>query len=42
MLQHVGDNAAKYKTQNGNETGSSIGAIQRALLTLEGQGAAQF
>jgi len=42
MLQHVGDNAAKYKTQYGNVTGSSIGAIQRGLLTLENQGAAQF
>ena len=42
MLQHVGDNAAKYKTQYGNVTGSSIGAIQRGLLALENQGAAQF
>jgi DNA helicase HerA-like ATPase len=42
MLQHVGDNAAQYKTQYGNVTGSSIGAIQRALLTLESQGAEQF
>jgi DNA helicase HerA-like ATPase len=42
MLQHVGDNAVKYKTQYGNVTGSSIGAIQRGLLALESQGAAQF
>jgi len=42
MLQHVGDNAAKYKTQYGNVTGSSVGAIQRGLLALESQGAAQF
>ena len=42
MLQHVGDNAAQYKTEYGNVTGSSIGAIQRGLLALEGQGAAQF
>jgi uncharacterized protein len=42
MLQHVGDNAAKYKTRYGNVTGSSIGAIQRGLLALENQGAAQF
>jgi DNA helicase HerA-like ATPase len=42
MLQHVGDHAAKYKTQYGNVTGSSIGAIQRGLLALESQGAAQF
>src|SRR5688572_3322060 len=42
MLQHVGDHAAKYKTQYGNVTGASIGAIQRGLLALESQGAAQF
>jgi uncharacterized protein len=42
MLQHVGDNAAKYKTQYGNVTGSSVGAIQRGLLALESQGATQF
>src|SRR5262245_35021970 len=42
MLQHVGDNAAKFKTQYGNVTSSSIGAIQRGLLALENQGAAQF
>ncbi|HJT62545.1 MAG TPA: helicase HerA-like domain-containing protein [Burkholderiales bacterium] len=42
MLQHVGDHAAKYKTQYGNVTGSSIGAIQRGVLALEGEGAAQF
>jgi DNA helicase HerA-like ATPase len=42
MLQHVGDNAARYKTQYGNVTGASIGAIQRGLLALESQGATQF
>jgi DNA helicase HerA-like ATPase len=42
MLQHVGDHAAQYKTQYGNVTGSSIGAIQRGLLALENQGATQF
>jgi uncharacterized protein len=42
MLQHVGDNAAKFKTEYGNVTPSSIGAIQRGLLSLESQGAAQF
>ncbi len=42
MLQHVGDNAAQYKTQYGNVTGASVGAIQRGLLSLESQGAAQF
>lgn len=42
MLQHVGDNAVQFKTQYGNVTGSSVGAIQRGLLALENQGAAQF
>ncbi len=42
MLQHVGDNAAQFKTQYGNVTGSSIGAIQRGLLALESQGAGRF
>src|SRR5688572_7898443 len=42
MLQHVGDNAAQFKTEYGNVTSSSIGAIQRGLLALESQGAAQF
>src|SRR6266403_3630301 len=42
MLQHVGDNAAQVKTQYGNVAAASIGAIQRALLELEGQGADNF
>jgi DNA helicase HerA-like ATPase len=42
MLQHVGDNAAKFKTEYGNVSSASIGAIQRGLLALESQGAAQF
>src|SRR5688572_5147573 len=42
MLQHVGDNAAQFKTQYGNVTGASIGAIQRGLLALETQGADRF
>jgi hypothetical protein len=42
MLQHVGDNAAQFKTQYGNVTGASIGAIQRGLLALESQGAERF
>ena len=42
MLQHVGDNAAQYKTNYGNVSTASVGAIQRGLLTLENQGAAQF
>jgi DNA helicase HerA-like ATPase len=42
MLQHVGDRAAQFKTEYGNVSTSSIGAIQRGLLALESQGAAQF
>ena len=42
MLQHVGDNAAQFKTAYGNVSTASIGAIQRGLLALENQGAAQF
>jgi DNA helicase HerA-like ATPase len=42
MLQHVGDNSAQYTTQYGNVSAASIGAIQRGLLALENQGAAQF
>jgi len=42
MLQHVGENAAQFTTHYGNISAASIGAIQRGLLTLENQGAAQF
>jgi DNA helicase HerA-like ATPase len=42
MLQDVGDNAAQFKTQYGNVSAASIGAIQRALLALEEQGADGF
>jgi DNA double-strand break repair helicase HerA and related ATPase len=42
MLQHVGDNAAQFKTQYGNVSAASIGAIQRALLELESQGGEHF
>src|SRR5436190_7792163 len=42
MLQHVGDNAAHFKTEYGNVSPASIGIIQRGLLELENQGAAQF
>jgi len=42
MLQWVGDNAAAVKTQYGNVSPASIGAIQRGLLQLEDQGAEQF
>ena len=42
MVQYVGDNAADFKTQYGNVTAQSVGAIQRALLRLEDQGANTF
>jgi uncharacterized protein len=42
MLEHVGDNAAQFKTEYGNVSGATIGTIQRGLLALESQGAAQF
>jgi hypothetical protein len=42
MVQHVGDNAAQYKTEYGNVTTASIGAIQRGLLTLDEQGGDLF
>ncbi|HWR35548.1 MAG TPA: helicase HerA-like domain-containing protein [Clostridia bacterium] len=38
MLQYVADNAAEFKTQYGNASAASIGAIQRGLLELEQQG----
>jgi DNA helicase HerA-like ATPase len=42
MLEHVGENAAQYKTQYGNVSTASIGIIQRGLLQLETQGGGQF
>jgi DNA helicase HerA-like ATPase len=42
MLNHVGDNAKEYKSQYGNITSSSIGAIQRRLIVLDEQGFGQF
>ena len=42
MLNFVGQNAAEYTTQYGNVTSASVGAIQRALLSLENQGADKF
>ena len=38
MLQHVGDNAGEYKLTYGNITAQSVGAIQRALISLEDEG----
>ncbi len=42
MLQYVGDNADQFKTQYGNVSAASVGAIQRNLLALESQGADKF
>jgi DNA helicase HerA-like ATPase len=42
MAQFVGDNSEKFKTQYGNISAASIGAIQRNLLTLEEQGGDKF
>lgn len=42
MAQFVGDNAAQFKTQYGNISTQSIGAIQRSLLRLEEQGGEVF
>ncbi len=42
MAQFVGDQAEQFKTQYGNISAASIGAIQRNLLTLEEQGGDKF
>lgn len=42
MLAHVSENAALYQQQYGNVSSASVGAIQRALLSLENQGADKF
>jgi DNA helicase HerA-like ATPase len=42
MSQFVGDNADQFRTQYGNVSTASVGAIQRSLLTIEGQGGNQF
>ncbi|HEX6313964.1 MAG TPA: helicase HerA-like domain-containing protein, partial [Gemmatimonadaceae bacterium] len=42
MLQFLGDNAAAVRTQYGNVSAASIGAIQRGLLQLEEQGGTRF
>src|SRR5438034_933590 len=39
MLQYVAENADQFKTQYGNISAASAGAIQRNLLALESQGA---
>jgi len=42
MAQYVGDQAGEFTTRYGNVSAASIGAIQRALLTLEAQGGEKF
>lgn len=42
MTASVGENAATYRTRYGNVSTASIGAIQRALLSIESQGGDQF
>jgi DNA helicase HerA-like ATPase len=42
MLQHVGDKAAEFRTEYGNISPVSIGAIQRNLLVLQEQGGDAF
>ena len=42
MVQHVGERAGDLRTQYGNVSAASVGAIQRALLALEVQGGDRF
>lgn len=42
MLKFVGENRAEFTTSYGNVSAASIGAIQRALLSFEDEGGAQF
>ena len=42
MVNYVGENAADYRTEYGNVSTASIGAIQRGLLRLEDQGAGSY
>jgi len=42
MVQYVADHADEFKTQYGNVSAASAGAIQRSLLALETQGADKF
>ena len=42
MVQYIGENASVYRLRYGNISPASIGAIQRALLKLEDQGAELF
>lgn len=42
MVQFIGEHAKQVRNEYGNISAASIGAIQRALLQLEDQGATQF
>lgn len=42
LVRYVGDHAAEIKTKYGNVSTASVGAIMRALLQLEEQGAEAF
>ncbi len=42
MVQHVGEHAKEFTSEYGNVSAASIGAIQRALLTLGEQGGDSF
>ena len=42
MLTYISDHASELTKQYGNVSGASVGAIQRALLRLEEQGAGKF
>ena len=42
VLQYVGENASTFQTQYGNISAASIGAIQRGLVALSGQGGDRF
>ena len=42
MLDYVSKHAKEYTTKYGNVSSASVGAIQRALLQLENQGADKF
>ena len=42
MLDYAAQNAATFRTAYGNISAASVGAIQRALLTMKNQGAEKF
>jgi DNA helicase HerA-like ATPase len=42
LLQFIGDNAGRFRTQYGSVSPASIGAIQRSLLQIEAQGGNHF